>query len=74
MHSAIKRVPDTVENGGYSMEFDIEAIDKKIRLLKKTALELSVIGEAIPAVSRNTSRILASLKMLELNITDVSID
>ena len=56
------------------MEFDIEAIDKKIRLMKETALELSVIGKAIPAVSRNTSRILASLKMLEINITDVSID
>lgn len=74
MHIAIMRVLDPVEMGGYPMEFDIEAIDKKIRLMKKTALELSVIGKAIPAVSRNTSRILASLKMLEINITDVSID
>ena len=67
------QVPDPVDKG-YFMEFDIEEIDKKIRLMKKTALEMSDIGKTIPAVSRNTSRILASLKMLEINITDVSID
>lgn len=56
------------------MEIDIEAINNKICLMKKTAEELGAIGRSIPAVSKNTNRILASLKMLEINISDVLAD
>ncbi len=52
------------------MEFDLRAMDDKIRLMQKPAEELRGLGEAIPMVARNTARILASLKVLEINISD----
>jgi hypothetical protein len=50
---------------------DLNAIDAKIQLMKKTAEELNRIGEDFPALARNTVRILASVKMLEINISDI---
>ena len=50
---------------------DLNEIDTKIQLLKKTALELNHIGEDFPAIARNTIRILASVKMLEINVSDL---
>ena len=47
-------------------------ISEKIRLLKQTAKDLNRHADDFPALSRNTARILASIKMLELNISDVS--
>ncbi len=52
-------------------QIDIHAINTKIQLLKKTAEELNRIGEEFPALARNTIRILASVKMLEINISDL---
>ncbi len=46
-------------------------INNKVQLIKKTAEELSQLGKDFPAVHKNTLRILASTKMLELNISDV---
>jgi len=51
---------------------DLNEINAKIRLMKKTAEELSRMGDDFPALARNTARILASVKMLEINISDVS--
>ncbi len=53
------------------MGFDIEAIDKKIKEMKKLADELEELGGEIEAVKRNLVRLRATLKMLELNISDV---
>jgi aspartate/glutamate racemase len=50
---------------------DLDKIDKKIQLMKQTAEELNRIGEDFPALARNTVRILASLKMLEINVSDL---
>jgi len=50
---------------------DLDKIDTKIQLMKKTAEELNQIGENFPALDRNTVRILASIKMLEINISDL---
>jgi hypothetical protein len=50
---------------------DLNMINAKIQLLKKTAQELNRIGEDFPAVARNTTRILASVKMLKINISDL---
>ncbi len=50
---------------------DLEGIDEKIQLMKKAAQELKEMGKNIPAMDRNLVRILASIKMLELNISDV---
>ncbi len=50
---------------------DLNEIDAKIQLLKKTAADLNRIGEDFPAIARNTVRILASVKMLEINVSDL---
>ena len=50
---------------------DIKKIYDKIRVLKRTAEELNWMGEDFPALARNSTRILASVKMLELNVSDL---
>jgi len=52
-------------------KIDLEYINSKIQLMKACAEELHCLGDEFPALSRNTTRILASLKMLELNISDI---
>ena len=54
-----------------SQQTDLHEINEKIQLIKKTAKELNHIGENFPAIARNTVRILASVKMLEINISDL---
>jgi hypothetical protein len=51
---------------------DLKELDSKIQSMKKTAEELKQRGEDFPALYRNVSRLLASIKMLELNISDVA--
>jgi len=50
---------------------DLEGIDEKIQMMKEIAQELKEMGKNIPAMDRNLLRILASIKMLEINISDV---
>ena len=52
-------------------QIEINKINTKIQLLKKTAEELNRMGEDFPALARNTARILASVKMLEINVSDL---
>jgi hypothetical protein len=49
----------------------LNEINAKIQLMKKTAEELNRMGEDFPALARNTVRILASVKMLEINVSDL---
>ncbi len=49
---------------------DLNSINAKIQEIKKAAEELKRAGINFPALSRNADRILASIKMLEINITD----
>jgi hypothetical protein len=53
-------------------EYKIGEMAKKIRVLKQTAVELKRISGGIQAVERNVDRILASIKMLEINISDLA--
>jgi len=53
------------------MQNNLNDINSKIQLLKQTAQELSQDADEFPALSKNTARILESVKMLELKITDV---
>jgi len=53
-------------------EYPIDNMSKKIRSLKKSAVELRNLSGGIEAVDRNVERILASVKMLEINISDVA--
>ncbi len=52
--------------------FNTTEINRKIQLIKKTAEELKKLGKDFPAINRNTKRILAGIKMLEINVSDVS--
>ena len=53
-------------------DIDLKELDSKIQSIKKTAEELKQMGEDFPALYRNVSRLMASVKMLELNISDVA--
>ena len=51
-------------------ENELKKIDDKIKLLRNTAEELNSLSENIPAITRNTTRLLATVKKMELNISD----
>jgi hypothetical protein len=53
-------------------QIDIKDIADKIQVLKRTAEELKRMGADFPALARNSTRILASIKMLELNVSDIA--
>lgn len=53
-------------------KYKIKDMAKKVQLLKKTATELKRISGGIQAVDKNVDRILASIKVLEINISDVA--
>ena len=46
-------------------------LDEKIQAIKRAATELKELSGGVQAVDRNVDRILASVKMLETNISDV---
>ena len=52
-------------------QIDLNEIDAKIQIMKKTAEELAREGENFPAIARNIVRISAGIKMLEINISDL---
>jgi len=51
-------------------KYDIKKMDAKIKEIRKAAEELQELGGDIEAVNKNLVRLLASTKMLELNISD----
>jgi hypothetical protein len=55
-----------------AQEDDIKAMAAKIRALRRNAEALKEISGGIPAVDRNADRILADVRMLEININDVA--
>jgi hypothetical protein len=50
---------------------DLKKVDAKIRMMKRSAEELSRLSKDFPAINRNVARILASIKMLEINVSDL---
>ena len=50
---------------------DLKEMDERIQSMKKAAEELKAMADEFPALEKNTARILASIKMLEINISDV---
>jgi hypothetical protein len=54
-----------------AQQINMHEINEKIQLMKRTAEELNRIGEDFPTIARNTVRIMASVKMLEINISDL---
>lgn len=51
---------------------DIKGLNQAIQQMRQLAEELKGKAGRIQAVERNVDRILASIKMLELNISDVT--
>jgi hypothetical protein len=50
---------------------DIKKVAQKISSIKKEVNELKAMSGDIQAVDKNIDRILASIKMLEINISDL---
>ena len=50
---------------------ELKKLDTRIKTIKKAAEELKTLSEGMQAVDRNVDRILASVKMLEINVTDL---
>jgi hypothetical protein len=51
--------------------YNIKEMAEKIQAIKEAANELQNISGGIQAVDRNVDRILASVKILEINISDI---
>ena len=54
-----------------SNNIDIKKVAQKISSIKKEVNELKAMSGDIQAVDKNIDRILASTKMLEINISDL---
>ena len=52
---------------------DLNSIHERIRTIESTARELEEFGRDFPAVQKNVIRILACVKMLELNVSDLAL-
>ena len=53
-------------------EYPLEKMVRSIRSIKKSAVELRNLSGGIEAVDRNADRILASIRMLEINISNMA--
>ena len=51
--------------------YNVKEMAEKIQTIKEAATELQDISGGIQAVDKNVDRILASVKMLEINISDI---
>jgi hypothetical protein len=56
---------------GYMNRKELRKMDTKIKAIRKAARELKELSGGIQAVDCNTDRVLASVKMLEINISDL---
>jgi len=52
-------------------ETDLEEIGKKVLSMKETAKDIKSLSDDFPAVRRNIHRVMASIKMLEINTIDM---
>jgi hypothetical protein len=55
-----------------AQQYDIKAMAAKVRALRRNAEALKEISGGIQAVDRNADRILADVRMLEINVNDVA--
>jgi len=55
-----------------AQEYDIKGMVIKIKALRKNAESLKEISGGIPAVDKNADRILANVRMLEIDISDAA--
>jgi hypothetical protein len=50
---------------------DLAGLKKRIEEIEKAAEALIEMGDGIQAIERNADRILASTKMLQINVSDI---
>jgi hypothetical protein len=55
-----------------TQHYDIKAMVTKIKALRRHAEELKEIAGDFPTVIKNADRILADVRILEININDIS--
>jgi hypothetical protein len=55
-----------------TQQYDIKGMTDKIKALRKNAEALKDIAGDFPAVVKNCDRILADIKLLEMNISEVA--
>jgi hypothetical protein len=55
-----------------SKQYDLKNMVAKIKTLRKDAEDLKIISGGIPAVVKNADRILANIRMLEMDIVDAA--
>jgi hypothetical protein len=61
-----------IRSNRMGQEYDIKRMTEKIQAIKEAATELKHLSGGMQAVDRNVDRILASVKMLEINISDIA--
>jgi hypothetical protein len=66
------RMKDLIRSKKVTQEYDIKEMADKIRALRQNATELKEMAGGIQAVDRNVDRILACVKMLEININEAA--
>ncbi len=49
----------------------LQELDREIKKIIHAATRLQELGEGVQAIERNARRILASAKMLEINVSDI---
>ena len=59
-----------IRSGKMVQEYNITGMVVKIKALRQQAEELKEISGGIPTVEKNVNRILANVKMLEINVVD----
>jgi len=52
-------------------DIDMAQIQNKVLSLKELAKDINGLSKEFPAVQRNINRIMASIKMLEINTVDL---
>jgi hypothetical protein len=70
-HRKRKGHPKPSFYGGMMNRREIKKLDTRIKAIRNAAQELKRFSGGIQAVDRNADRILASAKMLEINISDL---
>ncbi|RLB36408.1 MAG: hypothetical protein DRH12_15810 [Deltaproteobacteria bacterium] len=50
---------------------ELKKFNQLIQELKKVALKLNQMSDLVPSIKRNSDRVLASIRMMELNISDL---
>jgi hypothetical protein len=53
------------------MNYDIKDMSKQIEKIKAETIRLREMASDIKCVDRNVERIMASIKMLEINVSDL---